>query len=117
MIFNNITQISNALTSRVSSWDLTGRNNDYWTIEPRESMVLADIEGPGVITHIWMTQREHYREAFLKITWDNASIPSVLVPLGDFFCLGNGIVNSFQSYLFSASAKDNNVFNLSLIHI
>ena len=111
LLFNNITQISNALTSRVSSWDLTGRNNDYWTIEPRESMVLADIEGPGVITHIWMTQREHYREAFLKITWDNASIPSVLVPLGDFFCLGNGIVNSFQSYLFSASAKDNNVFN------
>ena len=29
--------------------------------------------------------------------------PSVLVPLGDFFCLGHGMVNSFQSALFSAS--------------
>ena len=111
MIFDNITRIANSSVGRVSSWDLTGGNNDYWTIKPRESRVLADIEGPGVITHIWMTQREHYREALLKITWDNASKPSVFVPLGDFFCLGHGIVNSFQSYLFSASTKDNNAFN------
>ena len=55
-MLNNITKISNSLTARVSSWDLTGRNNDYWTIDPGESRVLADIEGPGVITHIWMTQ-------------------------------------------------------------
>ena len=37
-----------------------------------------------------MTQREHYRETLLKITWDRSSKPSVMVPLGDFFCLGHG---------------------------
>jgi hypothetical protein len=73
--------------------------------------VLADIKGPGAITHIWMTQRDHYRECLLKITWDNASRPSVLVPLGDFFGLGHGIVNSYQSLLFTASTRNNNQFN------
>jgi hypothetical protein len=98
-------------SGRFSSWDTTGRNADAWTIEPRSSRVLADISGPGAITHIWMTQRNHYRESLLKITWDNAKRPSVVVPLGDFFCLGHGIVNSFQSLLFTASTGRNNEFN------
>ncbi len=98
-------------TRRFSSWDTTGRNADAWTIPPGESRVLADIKGPGVIRHIWMTQRHHYRQCLLKITWDDARFPSVLVPLGDFFCLGHEIVNSFQSLLFSASTRHNNKFN------
>jgi hypothetical protein len=40
-----------------------------------------------------MTQGNHYRECLLKITFDDAAQPSVLCPLGDFFCLGHGIVN------------------------
>ena len=92
-------------TGRFSSWNTTGANHDAWKIPAGESRVLADIKGPGVITHIWMTQRDHYRECLLKITWDDADSPSVLVPLGDFFCLGNNIVNSFQSALFTASAR------------
>ena len=98
-------------TGRVSSWDTTGRNQDAWIIEPGETRVLADLEGPGVITHIWMTQRTGYRDCLLKITWDGAEHPSVLCPLGDFFCLGHGIVNSFQSLLFTGSAKVDNQFN------
>jgi hypothetical protein len=73
--------------------------------------VLADIEGPGCITHIWMTQQRHYRECLLRITWDEARHPCVLVPLGDFFCLGHSIVNSFQSLAFSASTDSNNQFD------
>jgi hypothetical protein len=57
-----------------------------------------------------MTQSQHYRECLLRITWDDAGYPSVCVPLGDFFCLGHGIVNSFQSLLFTASANSNNRF-------
>ncbi len=106
-----LTKLQNRRTGRFSSWDKTGRNADSWTIEPGESRVLADIPGPGKINHIWMTQRNHYRECLLRITWDNAEEPSVLVPLGDFFCLGHGIVNSFQSLLFTASTAKNNCFN------
>jgi hypothetical protein len=98
-------------TRRVSSWNPSGRNNDAWIIEPGETVVLADIEGPGCITHIWMTQRNHYRECLLRITWDDASRASVLCPLGDFFGLGHGIVNSYQSLFMSASTNDNNAFN------
>mgnify|MGYP001341945538 CR=1 FL=1 len=90
-------------TGRFSSWDKTGRNADAWVIPPHESAVLADISGPAQITHIWMTQRAHYRECLVKITYDDADFPSVLVPLGDFFCLGHGMVNNFESSLFSAS--------------
>lgn len=107
----NLAQIVEAKTGRCSSYDRTGRNRDAWTIEAGETKVLADIRGPGAITHIWMTQARHYRECLLKITWDNARSPSVLAPLGDFFCLGHGIVNSFQSLFFTASIRRNNQFN------
>jgi hypothetical protein len=102
-MFNNLTRIQNRKSSRFSSWDTSGRNADLWAIPPHSSVVLADISGPAQITHIWMTQLSHYRECLLKITYDNAAFPSVLVPLGDFFCLGHGLINSFQSALFSAS--------------
>ena len=98
-------------TARCSSWDRTGRNADWWTIPAGRSRVLADIKGPGVITHLWMTQAKHYRECLLRITWDDAPRPSVLVPLGDFFGLGHSIVNSYQSLLFTASTHHNNRFN------
>jgi len=102
---------SDRRTGRFSSWDTSGRNRDFWVIPAGESRVLADIPGPGCITHIWMTQPNHYRECVLKITWDDAPSPSVVCPLGDFFGLGHGIVNSYQSLLFSASTAHNNQFN------
>jgi len=98
-------------TGRASSWDRTGRNADCWIIPAGSGRVLADLEGPGVITHIWMTQPRHYRECLLKITWDDARGPSVLCPLGDFFGLGHGIVASYQSLLFTASTQRENQFN------
>ncbi len=107
----SLTRLRHATTKRFSSWNTTGRNMDYWSIPSGESKVLADIKGPGCITHIWMTQKNHYRECLLKITWDDADFPSVLCPLGDFFGLGHGIVNSYQSLLFSASTAKNNEFN------
>lgn len=98
-----LAMIRDGASHRASSYDVSGGNGDAWSIQPGQSRVLADIKGPGIITHIWMTQRDHYRQVLLKITWDDASSPSVLVPLGDFFCLGNELVNSFDSALFSAS--------------
>ncbi len=111
MLLSELTRISKARTGRCSSWDLTGRNNDAWSIAPGETKVLADIKGPGCITHIWMTQLNHYRECLLRVTWDDAKYPSVVCPLGDFFGLGHGIVNSYQSLFFSASTRHNNQFN------
>jgi hypothetical protein len=110
-MLDELARIRKGKAGRFSSWDTTGRNQDRWLIPAGESRVLADIRGPGVITHIWMTQRGHYRECLLRITWDDAPAPSVLVPLGDFFGLGHSIVNSYQSLLFTASTRHNNRFN------
>lgn len=107
----NLSQIKDAKTGRCSSYDRTGRNSDAWTIGPGETCVLADIKGPGQITHVWMTQGNHYRDCLIRITWDNAAFPSVLCPLGDFFGLGHGIVNSYQSQFFTASTRSPYQFN------
>jgi len=110
-VFTDVAHIRNRTTGRYSSWDTSGRNADYWMLAAGETRVLADIHGPGCITHIWMTQPNHYRECLLKITWDDAPHPSILCPLGDFFGLGHGLVNSYQSLFFTASANQNNQFN------
>ncbi len=62
------------------------------TLQPGETVTLADIEGPGVIQHIWMTAApETYRDAVLRFTWDDEETSSVETPLGDFFCNGHGL--------------------------
>ena len=110
-MLSNLATLRNRKTGRSSSWDRSGRNADSWVIQPGETALLAEIAGPAQITHIWMTQIGHYRECLLKVTYDGADYPSVLVPLGDFFCLGHGMVNSFQSTLFSASTHFPYMFN------
>lgn len=111
MHLRDLARLRDRKTGRCSSWDTTGRNADAWSIPAGESRVLADIQGPGIITHIWMTQAKHYRECLLRITWDDAPYPSVLCPLGDFFGLGHGMVNSYQSLLFTASTRHSHQFD------
>ncbi len=120
MLFD-LPRLRTARAGRVSSWDTTGRNADYWTLPAGSARVLADIKVPkkrgrtapggGCITHIWMTQRGNYRQCLLEFTFDNAAAPSIVAPLGDFFGLGHGIVNSYQSLLFTASTDYPNKFN------
>ena len=110
-LLSGLTRIQQAKSLRVSSWDMTGRNNDAWNIGAGETGVLAKLEGPGCINHIWMTQPNGYRSVLLQIYWDDEPHPSVVCPLGDFFGLGNEIVNSYDSLLFSASTARNNEFN------
>ncbi|MDW7655965.1 MAG: DUF2961 domain-containing protein [Bacillota bacterium] len=45
------------------------------------------------------------RKVTIGVYWDNEANPSVLVPLGDFFCLGHSMINSFQSIFFTASTN------------
>ena len=55
-LFDNLTRRKNGvLSARVSSWDQSGRNQDYWMIPENKTVVLADLEGSGCITHIWLT--------------------------------------------------------------
>ena len=52
---------------------------------------MATIDGPGTITHIWLTTHsDHWRTLVLRAYWDQAPEPAVEVPLGDFFTSGWG---------------------------
>jgi len=55
------------------------------TVAAGETLVLADIEGPGAIQQIWMTSTGNYRFTILRFYWDEEKTPSVEVPIADFF--------------------------------
>ncbi|MFB2606023.1 DUF2961 domain-containing protein, partial [Rhizobium phaseoli] len=138
----DLARVKDARTGRLSSWDQDGKNQDYWLIPANSTVRLAEIEGPGCITHIWMTQfcrrvlgaglidptagnyvapvfeihnalglnwevadPHYYRKVLLKIYWDGQETPSVLVPLGDFFCTGHSMPGNFSSLPISVSCK------------
>ena len=59
------------------------------TLAPGSVTTLMDAEGPGRITHIWITiDQKRFRDLILRIYWDGETIPSVESPIGDFFCCG-----------------------------
>jgi hypothetical protein len=66
-----------------------------WKVSPSIELAagrtetLADVVGPGVIQHIWLTTDvASVRQLVLRMYWDAEGDPSVEVPLGDFFCNG-----------------------------
>jgi len=62
--------------------------------EPGGRYVLADLEGPGCIRHLWMTTRALpgiNRSMILRLYWDGATVPAVEAPLGDFFGMCHGV--------------------------
>jgi len=115
----NLTKLSDAKTRSISPENFTGekgkggmatleegsaahaaRNlgqgwkvNPYINIKPGETFTLGEINGSGVINHIWMTPVGEYRLMILRFYWDNETEPSVEVPVGDFFAAGWGIMN------------------------
>lgn len=63
-----------------------------------ETVTLAEIDGTGIINHIWITVADRTTEAdcfvlrdlVIRMYWDDEETPSVESPLGDFFCCGFG---------------------------
>ncbi len=79
-------------TAKLAARDLgTGwKVNPYLHIAPGETLELANIKGPGAVTHIWLTPTGVWRNQIIRFYWDGSSIPSVECPLGDFFACGWG---------------------------
>ena len=68
------------------------------TLGKDSTTTLAEIEGPGVIQHIWFTcgeagPRGHtlLRDLVLRFYWDGEDAPSIEVPIGDFFANGHAM--------------------------
>lgn len=65
---------------------------------------LADISGPGQITHIWMTTHpSNWRTLILRGYWDDAPDPAIEVPYGDFFASGWGRFTQVNSQPIAAN--------------
>lgn len=62
--------------------------NPYIRIPAKETFEIADIDGPGVINHIWLTPTGRWRNTIIRFYWDGQETPSVECPIGDFFCMG-----------------------------
>lgn len=82
---------------RQSSFDPSGGNADGrqdMPLQPGETRDMAVIEGPGAVTHIWITiasnDKNHLKNLVLRMYWDGEESPSVECPVGDFFGLGHG---------------------------
>ena len=56
--------------------------------------VLLDMDGPGMVRHIWCTtharEPEELRNQILRIYWEGHDVPSVEAPLSDFFGIAHG---------------------------
>ena len=117
-----IARLSNAVSRSISAENMTGEKGKGgmategvgagaardlglgWKVSPAvtvpagQTFTFAEIEGPGVIRHIWITcHPESWRSLILRIYWDDEAEPSVETPIGDFFCNGWGecsLVNS-----------------------
>src|SRR5436190_19878956 len=100
---------------RISSFDKTGGNRDYLAgIEPKAKATLAEIQGPGTVTHIWVTiaspERYHLRRIVLRAFWDGEAEPSIECPIGDFFGLGFGEANYWSSAPLAVADRGMNCF-------
>ena len=100
---SGLEQLKDFSTRRDSSSDANWRsgNNDRKGIEPGGTLTLAELQGPGTITHIWCTIAHkvpyYSRLLTLRIYWDGEKNPSVECPIGDFFGVGHGLDKSFVS--------------------
>ena len=90
-------------TARLPNGDFDPNSNrDNSNVKPGQTKVLADLKGPGEITHIWMTflgpephpwakqGAANHQEMLLRIFWDGRPQPDVEAPVGDFFACGFG---------------------------
>lgn len=87
---------------RVSSANkLIASNDDSKRIMPGETFVMADLRGPGIVSHIWITVADNEyawpRLLRLRVYYDGKKTPSVDVPLGDFFGVGHGYERDLDS--------------------
>ena len=78
-------------------------NDDSKRPIPGETVTLADLQGPGIVTHIWVTiAANEYgwpRLLRFRVYYDGSTEPSVDAPIGDFFAVGHGFERPVNSLM------------------
>ena len=98
---STLPEAKNYVQHRASSYDRSGGNADARAIGAGETLTLLDADGPGLITHVWVTiasdDPNHLKALVLRMYWDGEATPSVEAPIGDFFGLGLGDYHLYES--------------------
>lgn len=102
---------------QASSYDRTGGNKDFISLEPGETATLMDVAGAGSIARMWITtqdwpdpgrfkvKREYIlRKLLLRAYWDGETEPSIDCPLGDLFGAGFAEYREYHSLLMGMSS-------------
>ncbi|MBR5614030.1 MAG: DUF2961 domain-containing protein [Clostridia bacterium] len=114
---SDLSRLSNAQSRSISPENFTGEKGkggmategtgkncardlgQKWKVSPSiqikagDTVTLANIDGCGAITHIWLTQTGELRNHIIRMYWDGSDVPSVECPIGDFFANPSGDVN------------------------
>jgi hypothetical protein len=91
-------------------------NDDSKRPIPGETIVLANLQGPGMVTHIWLTVAANEygwpRLLRLRVYYDGSPTPSVDAPVGDFFGVGHGFERDINSLMIrdSSSGRSRNSY-------
>jgi hypothetical protein len=110
-LLSDLIQVKKGRSKAVTSSDPDFNSNyDRPTyIKSGETLVMADITGPAIINHIWLTFNDarpnwlekdgsaRPDELVLRMYWDDGRDPSVEAPLGDFFGAGFGLRREIRS--------------------
>ncbi len=114
----NLTKIKkNVKRKRVSSYNKRGTNHDSIIINSETKFELCNIQGSGIIKHIWVTvaaaESDPYylREIVIRMWWDGEINPSVECPIGDFFGVGHAKSVNYWSLPLSMSPQEGKGFN------
>src|SRR5208337_3279447 len=104
-----LARLKNFSAARVSSDNrYVFSNDDSKHIMPGQTLVMADLAGPGVVTHIWLTVADNEfgwpRLLRLRAYYDGRKTPSVDSPLGDFFGVGHGMERDLNSIMVEDSS-------------
>jgi len=99
-----LARLKNYSSARVSSGNsYVLSNDDSKRIMPGETLVMADLAGPGMITHIWLTVAQNEfgwpRLMRFRVYYDGHKTPSVDAPVGDFFAVGHGAERDVNSMM------------------
>ena len=99
-----LARLKNYTSARVSTGNrFIYSNDDSKRIMPGETLEVADLTGPGMVTHIWITVAQNEfawpRLLRFRVYYDGHKTPSVDAPLGDFFAVGHGAERDVNSMM------------------
>jgi HEAT repeat protein len=99
-----MTQLKNYSSHRVSTGNrFVFSNDDSKRMMPGETLEVANLTGPGMVTHIWLTVAQNEfawpRLLRMRVYYDGHKTPSVDAPVGDFFGVGQGAERDVTSIM------------------